>query len=125
MSTQRIIDIALGALVMGTVGTIIGVFMGGGYLPVAAGIGLVLGVGVGIFGGRRFFLSILVGAFLGGVLAWFLGGPQTVTVGAASGAAMGGFLGVWISMIIDLVAQRKSQGPMAPVGTEQPTNSEP
>lgn len=99
---------------MGTVGTLIGGFMGGGYLPVAIGLGVVLGAGVGVFGGRRFFASILIGTVMGGLLGWGLGGVQAMTVGAASGAAMGGFLGVWLSMIFDLLAQRRDRVPVSP-----------
>ena len=125
MNSTRIIDIALGTLVMGTVGTLIGVSMGGGYLPVAVCLGILLGAGVGMFGGRRFFLSIFIGSILGGILGWFLGGMDAVTVGAASGAAMGGFLGVWISMMIDLVIQRRTPAPEPTVPLEQPSQSEP
>lgn len=125
MNSSRIIDVTVGALVMGTVGTLIGVMMGGGFLPVAVGLGILLGAGVGMFGGRRFFLSIFIGAILGGLLGWSLGGIDAVTVGSASGAAMGGFLGVWISMIIDLVTQRRSQVPDPNVKLEQSTGSKP
>ena len=123
MNSSRIFDVTLGALVMGTVGTLIGVSMGGGYLPVSIGLGILLGAGVGMFGGRRFFLSILIGSIFGGILGWVLGGSQAVTVGAASGAAMGGFLGVWISMIIDLFVQRRSPAVEAKVPIEQPTQT--
>ncbi len=108
---------------MGTVGTLIGFLMGGGFFPVAVCLGILLGAGVGMFGGRRFFLSIFIGAILGGLLGWSLGGIDAVTVGAASGAAMGGFLGVWISMIIDLVIQRHSQVPETNVHLEQPSQN--
>ena len=108
---------------MGTVGTLIGVLMGGGFLPVAVGLGILLGAGVGMFGGRRFSLSILIGAILGGILAWVLGGTDAVTVGSASGAAMGGFLGVWISMILDLVAQRRQEAAASNVSLGQSTES--
>ena len=123
MTASKIIDVVLGAVVMGTVGTLIGVLMGGGFLPVAVGLGVLLGAGVGMFGGRRFFLSILIGAMLGGILAWVLGGTDAVTVGSASGAAMGGFLGVWISMIIDLVTQRRQEAAASSVSLEQSTKS--
>ena len=79
-----------------------------------------LGAGVGFFGGRRFFLSIFVGTVFGGLLAWNLGGVDTITVGASSGAAMGGFLGVWISMLLDLLQQRKESVQASPV--EESTN---
>ncbi|MGH7229484.1 MAG: hypothetical protein ACREIH_09780 [Nitrospiraceae bacterium] len=107
--TRSVVDILLGAMVMGTVGTMIGLLAGGGILPVAVGIGIALGVAVGIFGGRRFLISILVGTFLGGALAWALAGPEKISFGAGAGAAMGGFLGVQLSMLLDLRAERKRQ----------------
>jgi hypothetical protein len=106
-STRKIIDMIFGALVMGTVGLLIGLLMGPGMMPVTAGIGVVLGTAVGIFGGRRFLVSILIGTVAGGALAWAVAGPETVSFGAGAGAAMGGFLGVWISMMLDLWAERK------------------
>lgn len=80
---------------------LIGIAMGGAFFYVATGLGLVLGVGIGLIGGRRFFIGILVGAVLGGALAWLLAGAHNITIGAGSGAAMGGFLGTWVSMLID------------------------
>jgi len=97
----------LGAAVMGTVGTLIGLLMGGHVLPVAAGVGVALGTVVGLFGGRRFLISILIGTIAGGVLAWVLAGPEKISVGAGAGAAMGGFLGVQFSMLMDLRSDRK------------------
>ena len=108
-ATRTVVDIVLGAMVMGTVGTMIGLLTGGGILPVAVGIGIALGVAVGIFGGRRFLISILVGTVLGGALAWVLAGPEKISFGAGAGAAMGGFLGVQLSMLLDLWAERKRQ----------------
>lgn len=98
-----------GAAVMGTVGTLIGLILGRGSLPVAVVLGLALGIVVGLLGGRRFLVSILIGAVSGGVLAWALVGMDGVTMGAGAGAAMGGFLGIQISMLLDLRAQRKSR----------------
>jgi len=97
----------LGAAVMGTVGTLLGLLMGGLVLPVAVGVGVLLGTVVGIFGGRRFLISILIGTLLGGALAWFLAGLDKISIGAGAGAAMGGFLGVQFSMLLDLRAERK------------------
>jgi hypothetical protein len=94
-------------VIMGTVGTIIGLIMGGETVPVAAGIGIALGAVVGILGGRRFLISILVGTALGGALAWALAGFEKIWFGAGAGAAIGGFLGVQVSMLSDLWAQRK------------------
>jgi hypothetical protein len=103
----KIIDILFGVAVMGTVGTLIGVIMGGGIMPLASGAGLVLGGVIGFMGGRRFLVSILVGTLLGGALAWLIGGLERISVGAGAGAAMGGFLGVQISMLLDMRAAKK------------------
>ena len=95
------VDVALGVVVMGTVGALIGVLLGGAFLYVATGVGLLLGLGIGLLGGRRFFAGIFVGAIGGGALAWAVSGVDNITVGASSGAAIGGFLGIWISMLLD------------------------
>ena len=100
-----------GAVVMGTVGVLIGLIMGQGALSVAGGLGIVLGVVVGIFEGRRFLISILIGTFLGSALAWALAGPERISFGAGAGAAMGGFLGVQLSMLLDIWAERKRRIP--------------
>ena len=120
MSGTKIFDVILGAVVLGTVGVLTGLSMGGGFIPASLLIGMILGAGVGFFGGRRFFLSIFVGTILGGLLAWNLGGVDAVSVGASSGAAMGGFLGIWISMLLDLLQQRKESLPTT--STESSTN---
>ncbi len=108
MPIQKVFDIALGLAVMGTVGTLIGFIMGSGLMPVAIGVGLGLGGVIGFLGGRRFLGSILVGTVLGGVLAWLVAGVERIWVGAGTEAAMGGFLGVQISMWLDVRAARKA-----------------
>ncbi len=103
-STHRVrkaVDITLGAAVMGTVGALIGFLIGHHAVPV--------GTAVGMFGGRRFLVSILIGTALGGALAWLLAGFDKISYGAGAGAAMGGFLGVQISMLLDVRAERKRQ----------------
>lgn len=104
----KVLDILFGVAVMGTVGTLIGLIMGGGMMPVAIGLGSILGAVVGFLGGRRFLISILVGTVLGGALAWLVAGFDRISVGAGAGAAMGGFLGVQISMLLDMRAARKA-----------------
>jgi len=119
MSVSKIFDVVFGGLVLGSVGVLTGLSMGIGFLPAALLIGMCLGAGVGYFGGRRFFASIFVGTIAGGLVAWRLGGVDAMTVGASSGAAMGGFLGVWISMLLDLLQQRKES--VSPPPVEQPS----
>lgn len=108
MPIREVFDIGFGMAVMGTVGTLIGFIMGGGLMPVAIGVGLVLGAVIGLLGGRRFLVSIVAGALLGGALAWLVAGVERVWVGAGAGAAMGGFLGVQISMLLDVRAARRA-----------------
>jgi hypothetical protein len=106
-SARKIIDIVLGAIVMGTVGILIGLLMGGGAVTVGTGLGILLGTVVGLLGGRRFLVGILIGTVLGGALAWALAGFDKISVGAGAGAAMGGFLGLQFSMLQDTWAERK------------------
>lgn len=122
-SSRTLIDIAFGALVMGTVGTLIGILLGGQTHVVGGGVGLVLGTVVGIFGGRRFLISILIGTVLGGLLAWALVGADKITVGAGAGAAMGGFLGIQVSMLLDLKAQRKRAAAERKSNSGEPASS--
>jgi hypothetical protein len=82
--------------------------LGGSSIPVASGLVLALGAVVGFLGGRRFLVSILVGTVLGGLLAWLIAGLEKVSFGAGAGAAMGGFLGVQISMLLDVRAARRA-----------------
>jgi len=122
MAPQRIIDMVLGVAVMGTVGTLIGSIMGGGTMPVAVGLGSVMGAVIGFLGGRRFLVSILVGTLLGSALAWLVAGEDRVSVGAGAGAAMGGFLGVQISMLLDMRAARKVDAASTGSSDEQMTS---
>ena len=41
-------------------------------------------------------------------LAWLMAGVERIWVGAGAGAAMGGFLGVQISMLLDMRAAKKA-----------------
>ncbi len=101
-------DVMFGIAVMATVGALIASFLGDSSIPVTAGLGVALGAVVGYLGGRRFLVSILVGTVLGGLLAWLIAGIEKVSFGAGAGAAMGGFLGVQISMLLDIRAARKA-----------------
>ncbi|MDR4472529.1 MAG: hypothetical protein MRJ92_07720 [Nitrospira sp.] len=90
-STSMLFDLAFGIMVMGTVGALIGTFLGSASIPVTSGVGVLLGAVVGFLGGRRFLSSILVGTVLGGLLAWMIAGLEKVSFGAGAGAAMGAF----------------------------------
>ena len=107
VSPRKLIDMLLGAVVMGTVGALIGILMGEELIAVAIGIGLAMGTVIGIFGGRRFLISIVLGTLAGGALAWLVAGTDKISFGAGAGAAMGGFLGVQSSMLLDLWAEHK------------------
>lgn len=109
--SRRSMDMAFGAVVMGTVGVLIGWFMGEHAMPVTGAVGIALGVVVGWLGGRRFLVSILVGTVLGGLLAWLVAGIEKISWGAGAGAAMGGFLGVQVSMLLDMWAEQKQAVP--------------
>lgn len=107
-SASTVVDLIFGIVVMGTVGALIGSFLGAASIPVTSGVGVLLGAVVGFLGGRRFLTSILVGTVLGGLLAWMIAGIEKVSFGAGAGAAMGGFLGVQISMLLDMRAARRA-----------------
>ena len=107
VSPRKLIDMLLGVAVMGTVGALIGVLMGNELIAVAIGVGVAMGTVIGLFGGRRFLISIMLGALIGGALAWFVAGTDKISIGAGAGAAMGGFLGVQSSMLLDLWAEHK------------------
>jgi hypothetical protein len=97
-----------GAVVFGIVGAAIGYYINTrASIPVAGIIGMVLGLCIGILGGRRFFISIVCGAVLGAALFGLVSGRDVVALGAGVGGAMGGFLGVQIGMLLDLWRQRK------------------
>jgi hypothetical protein len=107
ISSRKVIDMLLGAVVMGTVGVLIGVLMDNQMIVLVTAAGVAMGAVIGMFGGRRFLMSILLGTILGGGLAWLMAGTDKVSLGAGAGAAMGGFLGVQSSMLLDLWAERK------------------
>jgi len=101
-------DMLLGAGVFGVVGAAIGYYWGTtASMAIATAVGLMFGFLIGLLGGRRFFISIVCGALLGGGVAWLVAGTAAVPLGAASGGAMGGFLGVQLGMLLELWRQRQ------------------
>jgi hypothetical protein len=112
-------DMVLGATVFGVVGAAIGYYWGTtASLVAASAVGVVFGFLIGLLGGRRFFISIVCGAILGGGLAWLVSGTGAVPIGAASGGAVGGFLGVQVGMLIELRQQSKASREHAPQPSE-------
>lgn len=103
------LDMVFGAVVFGIVGAAIGYYMDTtGSITVGGFIGLLLGFFIGILGGRRFFISIVTGAILVAGLFGLVSGRDAVLLGAGVGAAMGGFLGVQMSMLLDLWREHKA-----------------
>jgi hypothetical protein len=103
------IDMVFGAAVFGVVGAAIGYYLGAvGTIVIATAIGLVFGFLIGVLGGRRFFISIICGALIGGAMALMVSGQEAVPLGAASGGAMGGFIGVQMGSLIELWRRREN-----------------
>lgn len=86
--------------VTGLCGGIIGHFMGGLlWIFGMAMAGSVLGMIIWRMEGQRFFLLVVIGSFLGGMLALYLSGKDSFLLGAAAGGAIGGFLGVNLNLL--------------------------
>ncbi len=113
------LDMLFGALVFGIVGAAIGYYLGTvASMAIATAVGLAFGFLIGLLGGRRFFISIVCGALLGAGLAWFISGTSAVPLGAASGGAIGGFLGVQMGMLLELWQQRKGSPTVPPPASD-------
>ncbi len=92
---MKIKDAFWGIAVTGLTGGLIGSFLGKSiYIIGMASVGALLGYAIWSMGGQRFFLFVIIGALLGGALATYLSGSSATLLGAATGGAMGGFLGV-------------------------------
>jgi len=117
-------DMVFGAAVFGIVGAAIGYYLGeAGSIAIAAAIGVTFGFLIGTLGGRRFFVSIVCGALIGGGLAGLVSGTNAVPLGAASGGAMGGFLGVQMGMLVELWHQYKRSHPSEPPASDNERNA--
>lgn len=113
------LDMLLGAAVFGIVGAAIGYYWGtGASMTIATAVGLTFGYLIGLLGGRRFFISIVCGALLGAGLAWLVSGVSAVPLGAASGGAIGGFLGVQMGMLLELWHQREESPAATPPASD-------
>ncbi|HEY3198013.1 MAG TPA: hypothetical protein VGJ57_08365 [Nitrospirales bacterium] len=98
-----------GSIVFGIVGLAIGYYMDTrASIAVAGLIGMLLGLFIGILGGRRFFISIVCGAIVVATLFGLVSGRDAIPLGAGVGGAMGGFVGVQLGMLLELWRQRKA-----------------
>ena len=90
-------DIALGIILMGATGALIGYFWDSYILMgIATVLGSIIGGFVGWLGGRRFMTIILAGAMAGFFIGKQTGNKDVIIMAAGSGAAIAGFLGAQI-----------------------------
>ena len=95
-------DIALGMLILGGTGALIGYVLDSGLLSGVAGVlGLLIGSLVGWLGGRRFLLIICVGAVTGAAIGYQSGDRDILIMAAGSGAAIAGFIGAQVQRFYD------------------------
>jgi len=95
------VDMVASMMLMGTTGLAIGFHLGGVFWPIAAAaLGMILGGYIATLQARLFFISVMVGTVLGGLLALWLGGSYALVIGAGSGGAIGGFIGVNIELFM-------------------------
>ncbi len=87
-------------VITGVTGAAVGFFMGNiGWVLVMAIVGAVLGAIVWRLGGQKFFLFVVVGVLLGSGLAIYIDGMTSALLGAGTGGAVGGFVGVNVRML--------------------------
>ncbi len=90
-------DIALGIVLMGTTGALIGFFWDSYVLMgIASVLGSIIGGFVGWLGGRRFMAIILAGATIGFLIGKQTGNKDVIIMAAGSGAAIAGFIGAQV-----------------------------
>ena len=101
MTPGFMLDLALGAGIMGSTGAVIGLTLGGPLLTaVTTAVGILLGASIAFLNARRFFISILIGTVVCGALALALGGSYALVIGAGTGGAVGGFIGITIELLL-------------------------
>lgn len=90
----------VGIAIFATTGVLIGLYLNHwGVVGGGAVLGALLGAGVGRLQAHRFFISVLVGTLMGGLIGWRAGGMDVVPLMAGTGSAIGGFVGITIEMI--------------------------
>ena len=87
-------------LITGVTGATVGFFMGSiGWILIMAFLGAILGAIVWRLGGQKFFLFVVIGVLLGSGLAFYIDGMASILLGAGTGGAVGGFVGVNVRML--------------------------
>src|SRR3990172_6391139 len=85
----------VGVAMFGTTGVLIGLYLDHwGVVAGGAVLGALLGAGVGRLQAHRFFISVLVGTVVGGLIGWRAGGMGAGPLMAGTGTARGGLVGV-------------------------------
>jgi len=104
---QRLKTSLPGMIIIGVTGAAVGFFMGSiAWMLVMASVGAILGAIVWRLGGQKFFLFIVVGVLLGSGLAIYIDGMSSALLGAGTGGAVGGFVGVNIRMLTPKFPQK-------------------
>lgn len=94
-------DIALGILLMGGTGWLIGFVLDSVALMAGAGIlGVAIGGLVGWLGARRYLIALCVGALIGTYLGYRSGDRDILIMAAGSGAAIAGFFAAHAELFI-------------------------
>ena len=94
------LHMVVGIAIFSTTGVLIGLYLDHwGVVGGGAVLGALLGAGVGRLQANRFFISVLVGTVVGGLIGWRAGGVDVVPLMAGTGSAVGGFVGITIEMI--------------------------
>ena len=105
--TPVISTIALGGILLGFAGAVVGFYLGGpGAILIGTLCGALLGGCVGRMGARIFLASVASGAVGLGLLGYLAGGWDVMDICAGTGSAIGGFVGI---VIENLLKSRKKR----------------
>lgn len=90
----------MGAAIMGATGAFIGIFLGSELVAwIGTVFGILIGGAISMIGGRIFFMSVLSGVALGWAIFAPFGGASMAIIGAGTGGAIGGFVGITIELL--------------------------
>ena len=99
--TTRKNDIALGMVLMGGTGALIGLVLHSPLVMGLAGaLGLAIGWLIGWLGARRYMSIVCVGTILGAVAGYSTGDRDIIIISTGSGAAIAGFVAAQIELFM-------------------------